>query len=131
MWVKEIIRADEQLIRVKRYNYNTLYLSCTLATAFREVLEILPAERGLRVHECVFIFPRISLRAWVLLNIVGPTELTLARVSDTSAAVYMACPGMHMLGHVTSCVTEVRRIRQYDVTAMTSRYMVSSLPLRP
>ena len=46
-----IIRADEQLIRVKRYNYNTLYLSCTLATALREVLEILPAER-LRRRPC-------------------------------------------------------------------------------
>ena len=32
----------------------------------------------------------------------------------------MACLVVHMLGHVTSCVTEVRRTRQYGVTAMTS-----------
>ena len=61
-----IIRADEQLIRVKRYNYNTLYLSCTLATALREVLRDSPAERGLRVH--------VNERGKRSSSISGPTE---------------------------------------------------------
>jgi len=32
----------------------------------------------------------------------------------------MACLVVRMLDHIASLVTEVRRTRQYDVTAMTS-----------
>ena len=72
-------KADEQLIRFKRYNYkHTLSIMHTMLRLSAKSSEILPAERGhgVRVRECEGI-DRLQPESEL-----GPTELTW-RESDT------------------------------------------------
>ena len=116
-WVKEIIRADKQLIvTTVHYKTHSIY-HAHYATAFPEVLEVV-AGSSRRVHRCARAQLIVSGENWlcdikadsprIALSrtpaVFGGRSFisVLARVSHLSAAATMACSGHDMRDRMTS-----------------------------